>query len=477
VTAPAHTISVLPSGLEGERSRSCFDFFLRVSATELSRFFNEHFWYHTVLQAGHSSTAVCHALVAVSSIHRTFKEETPSNRLDKSTVERIGSSLDDTSSKRLSPFNDLYAFGEYGMALNDLAQDMSKEGNCCIQETTLVCAVLFIIIEIIRENKLAALLHLDNGINIINQNLSQTTDDSSTPVADELVSIFSQLDLEASIYQGRRTPGMFNLAHSPNLGFNGREFLNLADASDHLNALIGLMLHFQHSFADDFRYGEVGDIPLEAFAQQKALLEQLSQWKDAFTHLPAQNESSRDNRRWLLLQIHHRYHLIVLQCCLHAEETAYDAFQKEFIEIVKLSEVLNASSLSEQNSFSGRTFSLENGIIRSLFWTVIKCRNAEVRRQALDQLQFCPQEGVWVAEIQSRIGKRVIEIEESVFVESETRNGQMKITKDGTVPEVYRVHNVDMTLYEHDRRIMMNYQRRLNGLDGEWDIVTEWLNY
>jgi hypothetical protein len=469
-TVPTPTTPLISVIFDNERSRSCFDFFRCVSAHEFSRFFDEDFWSGTLLRASHESPAVRHALLAVASLHRSSKYSL------RSRTQAVFAKSD----------ADRYASEQYGKALRHLIKDISRSNEDHVQEIALLCAVLFMIVEVLRENDGQALYLLEGAIVLLKQRLSAALSENqpgrfALGTEEELVTLFTRFDLEASSYSGNRLPtlsGGFSASLLPDYDRAGH-IAGMAEASHFLNALIGQYLHFQHSFADKYRYQHIGDIPLEIFHQRECLLDEFDRWEDSFSRYLTQERrsfisGSKQEAQENLLRVHHKATVTMLCGCLHVEETVYDSLHAEFQEIVTLSTALNAES---SQRMSGKSITLENGIVFPLYWTAMKCRDGQTRRQALAQLQISHQEGVWVPELLSRVAERIIAIEESPALAPPNSGVKTDAKSAEEIAEFNRIHCAVLTFDKRNRAVMATYWRRLNGPDGEWDTATELLSY
>lgn len=470
------------------------------------------------MRACHASEAVYNALLAVSSLHKTFKEGTnvspttpskfitlaePGHNSDPSQdafasehhgsgriVSGIGSSNFIISSEpgtNPNPPQDVYASEHYGKALRLLFQETFGEKNSCSQSTVLVCAALFILIEVLQENDLCALSHLDSALKLLHQ--STFLKGSYQPIHisedhEQLVSLFSALDLEASIYTGLRRPGLHaeDIRRNENIELRPDEFASLADAFRNLNIITNSSLHFQRT-ADDYRYRVVGNVPLQLLAEQQDLLERFRRWKTAYDCFCANHDhvsfDQSSKRQTLLHRIHFSMTFTILYGCLSVNETLYDSLHSHFRDIVRYSnEILALDAFSQSGTQAHRPkFSLETGIIWPLFETAQKCRDRQLRRQALSLIRVAPREGVWVPEIHARVSERVIEIEEDRVLDWAHGDFHGASCQFEDIPEWRRIHSVNMNPHKSERLVEVKYRRRLNGIDGEWDDFIEWVQY
>jgi hypothetical protein len=462
---PAHART---AGLDDTASRLCFDFFCTVSAAELSRFFGRPFWCRSLLCASQQFPAVMSAMLAVASLHRRFKGDSAWSSLitPAAGVQLTG-----------QPLHDHFAIQQYDRALRQLIRGISGIDKSHSRLVSLICGVLFTVIEVLQGNEGQALSHLDGIIRLLNETPRSITGEMLvTDVEEDLRPVISRFDVEASIFSTTRPPGI-NL---PVLALDDArlEIFDLDKAADELNGLMAHMSHFKRTEANSFRYEIAGDIPLSILHTQQQLAIHFQRWwRKAEVHSTAVRPVHV--ARATLLRVHYHTSWTILQCCLHAEETAYDSYTDLFLEVVRLATALNGSGTGTGTAPPRRIFSAEIGIVFPLYWTALRCRDGGLRRAAIEQLRACSREGVWIPEIQARVAERAIEIEEGL-VPGSLRPGIMAeslLSSCADVVEFRRIHSVGLDVDKANRRVLMTYQRRLNGPDGEWDVGREWLSY
>jgi len=423
------------------RSRLCFDFFRGAVAREFSRHSDASFWGGSVLQVAHDSRPVRHAVLAVAALRR---------------------SRDARSHTPFAPF----AEAEYSRALRDMAAEISDGGpNAALNAIT--CAILFIAFEVLRENEIGALGHLESAIRILGQ--TQKGDWRQESMRVRVVRLLARLDLDASLYLGVRAPGLPVSELSSKVGTD--ELEHLLDAA---NLLLRRATYFKRAIADDYRYRQLGDAPIQALDQQNQFLEEYRLMESRLRTLGGLDYNEDQRRRISLQQIQVKMGLTMMHGCLHREESLYDAFEGTFGEIVQICEEI----LMQDASASESAFTLERGLIHPLYWTASKCRNPSLRRRALELLRRCPREGVWIAEIQARVAERVIEIEEQPIARFHGHGVSENLGLGyGGVHEFLRIHSADLTFDKMQRVIYMTYQTCPNGLDGYWHVSLEALKY
>jgi hypothetical protein len=284
----------------------------------------------------------------------------------------------------------------------------------------------------------------------------------------QLKRLLARVDLDASMYLGIRPPG---LTPQHGLDDNCIQHTSPDDLEGVLDAANGLLLRatfFKRMVADNYRYRDGGDVPLDTFEQRNRLLCEYRQMDEQLGTIAELWRHSEPRSKILVCQIQVKMGLTMAYGCLHKEESLYDSLMETFEEIIQLCE----KALGDTTEGS---FTLERGLIHPLYWTVSKCRDCGLRRRALELLRRCPREGVWIAEIHARIARRVIEIEEGVET-LESSSDEILLGCAG-IPEFRRIHSVDLTFDKTARLIYMTYQTCPNGLEGGWDVSLDVLQY
>ena len=108
---------------------------------------------------------------------------------------------------------------------------------------------------------------------------------------------------------------------------------------------------------------------------------------------------------------------------------------------------------------------MDMGIIHPLYFVSTKCRDSAIRQEAIDLLSAMAfPDGVWEAPILALVAQRAKEIEEIGLVETEP------------ISEYRRIHGPGLDIDHDARRVEVEFRRRSNGMDGEWEVWKEWLS-
>jgi hypothetical protein len=238
---------------------------------------------------------------------------------------------------------------------------------------------------------------------------------------------------------------------------------------------------------------------------------QLLQWDRAAQEFQNLSEGTADYQKIVMMRAHHRTMTTLLESSVAPNETHLDASQWAFEDIVTFIGDLagrckkshganahsddesasdsetstsytfdesNSSTLSTSSTHSRPTtplprpchadtppkkigsppFVLDAGIIFSLFWTAVKCRDGLIRRRAIALLELSWQEGIWIGMIQAAIAKRVVEIEEEQPYEQNPDVHAVKTAAD--VRDAVRILNVGSDVDKVMRRVRVVLMRR-----------------
>jgi hypothetical protein len=112
------------------QSKRSFAFFVQRTSTQLAGFFGSDFWERHVLQAAYHESAVCHAIVAIGSLHELSEQQVVITDTNKS-----------------------FALEQYNLAIRDLLVPLSQNGKRGI-DVCLIACVLFTCIEVDRSHSL-----------------------------------------------------------------------------------------------------------------------------------------------------------------------------------------------------------------------------------------------------------------------------------------------------------------------------------
>lgn len=143
---------------------------------------------------------------------------------------------------------------------------------------------------------------------------------------------------------------------------------------------------------------------------------ELARWTNAFEGVLACSRTPMGNHDYLGATIVKMRSLIARSLCISLScerETVFDKFYNDYLEIVALAKSV-LLKLYPAHSVGKMRFRFDTGMVPTLFYLVILCRQRTLRKEALAILEAYPcREGTWDSLMAARIARWVIEAEEA----------------------------------------------------------------
>lgn len=436
----------------------------------------------------HEEPSILHASVALGSMHRNYKER---------GVSACAASLNDPAH--------VFSLRQYVKAIGSLRTRLQTNGDSRTREVSLITCLLFICLEMLQGQRIGALTHLQTGLRILSRTASQNDGLSSEPiqlvlkhdpdtVVDQLTDVFARLDYESTMF-GQQSPYLrFIPEQSVAMPYAWvpATFFNIREARQYLDTLSsavfrfrGYLLETAKSFITDpvvdvatailTQYAIARSLDLSNFpvllGQLRALQGSLAIWLSA---LKAYNRPKalfclEDTRVITLLEIQHFYVSFLISNCQSTKEMSCDSFNDDFKRILALStSYLKDRPLKTSTAEPlHRTFTLESGVLPSLYLISIKCRNPVLRRQAISMIYRATcQEGMWEGPTIARYVEQVADFEEAAA----DHCGELSESDD--VPESARFSDVILAVSEdpgYGRLICARYRHEMDGKLHVWE--------
>ena len=398
------------------QERRSFAFFCYQTGQQLSTALEVTKTHQLILQTSHCDDGVRAAVIALGAI---------GERLSINNL----LTLDNEQANACHTFAHL----QYYKALRYLRERISNnpEGSA---NFAVILSFLFTVFEFLQGDDTASLIHLQGGLNILRRgqgSLSmglQTIVSEQDPLTQEILRIFSTMDLQATIWLGHKAsqaPIMTPIHNHEDSLAHLDHFSTLDEASECLNYHIVSTYHFQR-FVATYDSGEfVEQVPHEVHGERKKLILQLKKWLaslEALIRKPCGEFSTEMSERIIVLKMNYEAGLMMLTVCLQAsDQQFYTDHELDFRNIVTLAKAVVrprkdieriVAANNRKNPLS--VFSFYIGVIRPLYFTAIKCQNMDVCREAIALLSSSPwREGAWDSATMARIAaRRVQEVEE-----------------------------------------------------------------
>lgn len=439
----ALTVDVSCDALE----KRTFDYFRARTAPCVSGYFQDTVWDRMILQASHTEPAIRHAINALGALH------------EENTLRRKATSNGQTD---VAALKTSFAVKQYSKALLGLHQLLTS-GDVPMN-LVVMCSLVFIHFEAFRENFMPALVHCENAIRL----LHSSTMFNAKAIDPSLVRAMMRIDVQGAMYLGMRVPGLpFYTAATD--GTLPKTFHDLTQARDIVNTWTCRLFHFLRTEADEHKFREPGEIPLEKFAKASELEKIFQDLDDLlweFMHKPNIKLVSREHHGLGMLRTRVKINRITAAVSLYSEATMYDAYMDDFEDILVICSAIETCDNADRRLFS---VSLDEGMLQPLWFISTHCRDSIIRRQALKLLKrLPPKTGIWHVEAMTRMAEVCIDFEEGLT--------EKEYPKCTDIPEWRRIHSAGfdgMTLQSPKETVKAHMRVRPNGMDGEWATVEE----
>lgn len=409
--------------------RFYYYYFQHKVSVELSSLLPSTFWNQYVLPMSTSTLSIQHAIVALAAQHKSYADFGP---------------IKPSSSDH----GNVYQLLHYGRAIRALSCRIQTESDAAqIAQEALIACLLFISLNVLRGDDIAALMHLNSGLKIIKrlwESVNGSGGAAQSPCNEfcyQLVNTFKRLDLQAALFLGshRISSVSKESGRRPHLPISNnywQSFESLKEARHSLTEIVLAASDFMRRTAEPLKYLEADRQATRmkidtALTKREAYMEQLLGWLHSFeAYLPSSLDGPKDVRERDAsgCSMLYAYTMIALSVCLAPNETEYDNFSGLFLVILQTAEKIlrpTPEPYSETPGLPRRTsklFSLEMSTIQPLYYTALKCRDADIRHGAIALMHETGKEGVWDGIIMARIADHIVRLEECGNDESYTEN-------------------------------------------------------
>lgn len=383
--------------------------FCLISGNDFSRHFQPASWTHVVLQSAHAYPTVRRSLNAVGSLYEAYLRNEHKSHKSQAVL--------DTQTSQLT-------LTEYTKAVNFLSQDLIA--NRLPSQAVLICCLLFVWLEFLRNDFATALRHLKSGLSILmgmHDSSSALDTSPSGDIDDSVLYIFTRLQLQATIH-GCPSSDFNSVALKCPLEATIRPipqlFLTLVEARLCLDMKLIPMIQFIRR-KQNFERQNGPNAPLslewaEMLCTRDLYLSQFEQWQNALENSRSLIADRNISEPGVLSLKIDRLMAVMMMKILFAEtEMVYDDCNDDFRFLLALSEqLLHHATLDSILP----TLSLDSAVIPSLFYITLKCREPNIRHRAMHLLGTAPErEGIWHRDTMFAAAAWKIAMEESCDAE------------------------------------------------------------
>ena len=422
--------------------RRSFQYFRERTALELSGFFDGHFWNKLILQTAQADSAIRHCLVAIASLHESL------------TVS-YDAGYENPLSGGPGAKQRQFSLQQYNRAISQLTLNRGEKPIAL--DLVLLACVLFICYENFESHYSNAVIHMENGLRIL-ESLKQAVSDRvyhDVGTLESLTSIFLRLQ-----HQYAR----FLDAHSPTITTPAIQFPTPMEclSEPQLPASFADIYEARRCLDTVISWEMTTTLPLfgpgDPFYRRRILetIESaLAKWHSRFDQLVERLRHRQDlDFQWAAITIKsHATVATILPYTMPAtSESIYNDFTSKFAFLVAEAKRLNAMGYRDRISSTRKvTFGFDLGITPVLFLVASRCRDPYLRRTAIEQLRACRRrEGAWDSATAARIAERIMAIEEA---------GISPLRTCHDVPESHRIRLLSTDAHPHNGRIRSYFVR------------------
>lgn len=445
------------------RERRAFEFFVLRVTPALAGFLDADFWSAVVLQLSRSHTVVWDAVMAISCLY-----EHP----QISDMPPIPPYLQAKKKMPVSDVNHRMALHWYSRALSNMRNQL-PQGEPVV---TLCSCILFICIEIMQDNMEAALQLVEKGAQIISKleilNASQNGVAGAALLQDIIVPLFARQAALSTLFGANRTEVPIPVPSLQEV----TSFRSLSGARSTLYGLIAEHLSFLQEVAQQvIEIADDAETKAAFHLKQQNLLSRLRAWRSAFDNLMKASGGSDEPYKVSVASVFDMYHtalFIGTSVALDEDEMVYDRFTDRFERLVHIAPFAMRAIYGPDPSVTP-PFTFENGVSFPLFIVTLKCRDPQIRRDALALLLKTPSmEGLHKPSYSARTAAELIAIEEGLELAPEERLAPP--LKDLALPEQNkRVVNQEVRHVDEDlsKPLQLCFKTRHHYADGSWRIM------
>jgi hypothetical protein len=456
---------------KGPKELRSIELFFIQAAPQLSGYFQEPFWAF-VLQVSFDEPAVRHALVAISAVYE-----------QECMPRQPGSS---TALKELS-------LNYYNKAIRSMVKKMNETNRSIV--VPVIGCLLFICLELLRNDICSAIRHIDGGINMIEQARKSQETSSKTRIGYSkyevglvervITPVFAFLNVTAVIfgrpgvyfYSRHGEPELASLLISSSMKTVQdalTSLLDLANACSRLLHEVGTRKYTSGTNSGDY-------------LQQCNLMKMLDNWKRRFDRLEKEEDknrpSEREKKKRVLLKSYYLIIFLWLSTTCSVYETSWDSHKSNFEKLLDLSEQAIGSGCNDDDennnpSVTGaqsNLFSFELGVIPSLDLVAKKCRYPRLRRRALRMLRNTPKKECFCdSRFVAVLNERLMELEEVGLKQLPDQT----LGDDQLPPEEARIHATGFG-YTHVPELRgwpVHFLSKPKGPYEDWQIQKELLD-
>jgi hypothetical protein len=432
---PTKGLALVPITASSSELRA-LEYFCVKTAPNMGMHFDADFWKRFVVPASMAEPALRHAMVAVG----IFAQQRAVPNDEGPAVwwpDVPSTSVSVPVRKRAPDGNSIVALSNYNKSIGLLTKLASSSPGS--NDVVLLACVLFICVELLRGDDVAAIQHFRGGMTIITDSVYRANNSTATGskltighVNDSILPVFNRLEMLFILF-GNDASWPYPVPLTQTIPAT---FSSVAHARDSMVHLMNLSLRFVRT-VQLLEYDPCAT-PVSAYDEQAALLRYLSLWRSrfsAFQTCRAHGLIPDDLYAANVLGIQWIVAYTWISTVMDPFQCAHDAHLPAYTAAVVLAEELATfATTRDKPARKANNFLLDVEIVGPVYYVSIKCREPSVRRRAIAVLgDMQRREGLWDSKVAAAVARRVVAVEEA------------SLDERGWPTEEVRVHSLPFT--------------------------------
>lgn len=414
-TRPGIKIYNIPFRVPGSRAdRELLHFYCCEAAGRLSRFSSTDLWTCLVLQRSQHSPVIRNSLVTLSCLYRDYIQS--------------GSSQLEASPKHIQ----LIARSHKQLRNHLLSKDASPEA-------ALICSLMFYVFECLVGNAQQAIWHLDRGLALLQWYWTNYPDLMQDSIFIQIASVFSQLDIHASVFSYERMPILDLTTPDQISGATTvvpESFTSLTHAEETMVILQNWVLRHLMQYVD-YKQKPHDKIPKHVKHERINLESEFQHFESVMEGLASDETKSHtqpQQERIMLLQTQALvFHGVLLEnAVFSADAHATNAYNIYDVALNKAATLLELSPHAAKKLIAGREFTLSTNLIAILYFICMKTTDRRILHRSLSSLQdslYTARDGLWDASAAVQMVRAMLP--EDALVMSEESELEIKLEDIG----------------------------------------------
>ncbi|KAL4967492.1 Zn(II)2Cys6 transcription factor [Aspergillus stella-maris] len=387
--------------------RRFFNYFHSVTVPMMNGWMGQRVWNASVLQMSQSEPALCHAVVALSSLQEI------------SEIAGQPVLLEDINNR-----THRFALYQYNRSISHLATRM-KSNDPQVKSMVLLCCLLYVAFELIRGKIDRAIIHIQNGMQILGaKKLDYHALYSAHPaqkhdMEKSLAAAMMHLDFHAAHFDQSQTHPPLDipaLAEGQSSGPTDIQCESIEDAYFIRDRYFLQFCLFTRSY-DSLSDAEIATSYHILRNEQRKQQMHYNNFGQALNDLEkrmiAQRSlTTKDSRSLEVLRMHQTGCALIVEVSLiRSKEIIQEIYASRFSQIVDMGERIVAG-FKENARDSGLlpTLLMETAVLSPLYYIIEKCCNPPIAERALRVIESWPhREGLWDSTMVGTLARAAIE--------------------------------------------------------------------